>query len=149
MLPKLANNQVALVFGPEDRGLTNDDLKLCNMVTTIPTADFSSLNLAQAVAVLTYELYSAALRLQNEQTKTVAKLASSRELEVMYGHLEEALRKIGYLKGTDYAYWMHNLRHFLSRIGLRAREAKFVKGFCRQVIAFADEKKKNNRESTP
>ncbi|MEN8233270.1 MAG: RNA methyltransferase, partial [Thermodesulfobacteriota bacterium] len=46
VLPLLENNQVALLFGPEHRGLTNDDLKYCQATVNIPTADFSSLNLA-------------------------------------------------------------------------------------------------------
>ena len=51
---------VALVFGPEDRGLTNDELDRCHRIVTIPTsADYASLNLAQAVAVMAYELFLA------------------------------------------------------------------------------------------
>jgi len=50
-------NKVALLFGPEDRGLTNEDLQYCQLTVTIPTADFSSLNLAQAVAIVCYELF--------------------------------------------------------------------------------------------
>ncbi|MGD9121940.1 MAG: RNA methyltransferase, partial [Desulfobacterales bacterium] len=52
-----ANNRVGLVFGPEDRGLTNEDLRLCHRLVTIPTAQFSSLNLAQAVMIICYELW--------------------------------------------------------------------------------------------
>ncbi len=140
LLPKLTNNEVALVFGPEDRGLTNDDLKLCNVVTTIPTADFSSLNLGQAVALLSYELYCGALEANRDGIVKSAKLAESRELEVMYEFVEQALRKMGHLQEVDYSYWMHNIRHFLSRIGLRGRETKLIRGVCRQVITMAEKK---------
>lgn len=140
VLAKLANNKVALVFGPEDRGLTNDDLKLCNAITTIPTADFSSLNLGQAVAVLAYEMYSGALQAKRNGIVKSARLAESRELEVMYDFVEEALRKMGHLKEVDYSYWMHNIRHFLGRIGLRGREAKLIRGFCRQISNMAEKK---------
>ena len=58
VVPLLAKNHTALLFGPEDRGLTNDDLKFCRFTSTIPTADFSSLNLAQAVGIHCYELYN-------------------------------------------------------------------------------------------
>ena len=51
------NNQLAIIFGPEDSGLTNDELKYCRYISSIPTADFSSLNLAQAIAIHCYELY--------------------------------------------------------------------------------------------
>ena len=138
LLPKLADNRVALVFGPEDRGLTNEDLRFCNMVTCIPTADFSSLNLAQAVAVLCYELYTAALHSQSSGAATGAKLAECRELENMYGQIELTLRKMNFLHDADYAYWMANIRNFLGRVGLRSREVKFLRGFCRQIMGLAD-----------
>ncbi len=137
-LPKLAHNKLALVFGPEDSGLSNEDLKLCNAVTCIPTADFSSLNLSHAVGLVSYELFCGVLDDSKEQNTTGAKLANVKDLEAMYGQIETALRKMNFLKETDYSYWMHNLRHFLGRIGLRAREAKFVRGFCRQIISLAD-----------
>ncbi|MBI4792213.1 MAG: RNA methyltransferase [Deltaproteobacteria bacterium] len=138
LLPKLAANRVALLFGPEDCGLTNEDLRFCNMVTCIPTADFSSLNLAQAVAVICYELYTAALHSQSSGAATGAKLAECRELENMYGQIELTLRKMNFLPATEYAYWMHNIRNFLGRIGLRSREVKFLRGFCRQVMGLVD-----------
>ncbi|MCB2184266.1 MAG: TrmJ/YjtD family RNA methyltransferase [Desulfobulbaceae bacterium] len=142
ILPKMAHNRVALVFGPEDSGLTNDDLRLCNMVTSIPTADFSSLNLAQAVAIISYELFYGVVESRSAEIKPTAKLACSEELEWMYGHIEEALKSMGHLKETDYPYWMHNIRHFFGRIGVRAREAKFIRGFCSQLISITGEKKK-------
>ena len=78
------DNQVALVFGPEDRGLTNEELRLCHQLVTIPTADFSSLNLAQAVMVLCYELFTAG----KEQIKAFTpRLASRIELDGMYDQL--------------------------------------------------------------
>lgn len=147
LVPRLAHNRVALVFGPEHRGLTNDDLKLCNMVTSIPTADFSSLNLAQAVAVVTYELYAGVLSHRREGKQAVPKLANSHEMEAMYRLLEETLRHTGTLKETDYGYWMRNIRHFLGRIGLRAREVKFVKGFCRQVLQQGRDKAEETEKS--
>lgn len=141
LLPKLAENRVALVFGPEDCGLTNDDLKFCNVVASIATADFASINLAQSVAILSYELYTGVLQWQSESAaKPCAKLAQSGELENMYSQIELTLRKMNYLKEMDYGYWMHNIRNFLGRVGLRSREVKFVRGFCRQVMDLADEK---------
>jgi tRNA/rRNA methyltransferase len=146
LLPKLARNNVALVFGPEDRGLTNGDLKFCNTVVTIPTADFSSVNLAQAVAILTYELYSGVLQCKGGPAPTGAKLADSRELEYMYAHIELTLRKMNFLKEVDYGYWMHNIRNFLGRVGLRSREVKFIRGFCKQVIGLAGKSGESGRE---
>jgi tRNA/rRNA methyltransferase len=137
LLPKLAGNRAALLFGPEDCGLTNDDLRFCNMVTCIPTADFSSLNLAQAVAIICHEVHTAALQ-QQSAAAAGPKLAESRELESMYGRIELTLRTMNALQEAEYGYWMHNIRNFLSRVGLRSREVKLIRGFCRQVMGLAE-----------
>lgn len=134
LLPLLKNNQVALLFGPEDTGLTNDDLKFCNQTTTIPTADFSSLNLAQAIAIHCYEIYQGLLDTTHDGKKNEPKLAQSIEMESMYGHVEKMLQHIGFLKPDDYQYWMHTIRQFLGRIGLRAKEARMIRSFCNQLI---------------
>lgn len=140
VLPLLQNNQIALLFGPEDRGLTNDDLKFCNLVTTIPTAAFSSLNLAQAVAIHCYELYYGVLDAQHSGNKEfVPKRAEGQELEAMYEHVEQMLHHIGFLKPTDYQYWMRTIRQFLGRVGLRSKEARIIRGFCRQLIWYDKE----------
>lgn len=132
LVPKLAQNQVALVFGPEDCGLSNAELELCNATVTIPTADFSSLNLAQAVGVICYELFSVLMG-RKESSAAAPSLASSRVLSAMYDDLENALRTIGYLQEADLGHWRHNFSHFFNRIGLRAREVKLIKGICQQV----------------
>lgn len=144
LLPKLHNNKVALLFGPEDSGLTNEDLKFCNSVTTIPTADFSSLNLAQAVAILCYEVYTGVLSSRGWK-KISPKLANSHEFETTYGLIEEMLRRIGSLKETDYDHWMKNIRHFLGRVELKARETKFLQLICRQIIDHCGQGGKSKR----
>jgi tRNA/rRNA methyltransferase len=134
-VPFLAHNRVALLFGPEDRGLTNEDLYFCQQLTTIPTADFSSLNLAQAVAILCYELSSAvheARPATREENRPA--LANVHEMNAMYGHVEEVLQRIGFLRAEDSAYWMKNIRSLLGRVDLRAKEAKVIRGFCRQFL---------------
>ncbi|OGQ96697.1 MAG: hypothetical protein A2521_07525 [Deltaproteobacteria bacterium RIFOXYD12_FULL_57_12] len=134
LVPLLKNNKVALLFGPEDRGLTNDDLKFCQQTVTIPTADFSSLNLAQAVTVLCYELFTGILQSNLPKARPAPKLADSHELEGMYAHVEELLVRIGFLKTADTTYWMRNIRQFLGRVGLRSKEARIIRGFCRQFL---------------
>lgn len=141
ILPLLENNKVALLFGPEHRGLTNDDLKYCQTTVTIPTADFSSLNLAQAVAILSYELFWGIMYSENVNPSR-PKLAESYELEGMYEHVEEMLNRIGFLNTNDSTYWMRNIRHFLGRVGLRAKEARIIRGFCRQFLWYDEQKKK-------
>ena len=137
VLPLLENNRIALLFGPEDRGLTNEDLKYCQTRVTIPTADFSSLNLAQAVAILSYELYRAA-RYPGKRAAAAPKLASSHELEGMYEHVERLLNRIGFLRTEDSSYWLRNIRGFLGRVGLCAKEARIIRGFCRQFLWYED-----------
>ena len=141
LLPMLQDNQVAVFFGPEHRGLTNEDLKYCQMTVTIPTADFSSLNLAQAVAILCYELYWTVMYSQKTTTFT-PKLANNYQLQGMYEHVEDMLNRIGFLNTNDSTYWMRNIRHFLGRVGLRAKEAKIIRGFCRQFLWYDEHQKK-------
>jgi tRNA/rRNA methyltransferase len=137
VVPLLAANRTALMFGPEHRGLTNDDLKFCRFTSTIPTADFASLNLAQAVGIHCYELYHELLYSRAGATAFAPKQATTFELEGMYGHMEEVLRKIDFLKNTNHDqddYWLNTIRKFLGRLGLQSREVKIIRGFCRQFL---------------
>jgi len=145
LLPKLRHNQVALVFGPEDCGLSNAELELCNATVTIPTADFSSLNLAQAVGVICYELFGALMAPKAGPAAAPA-LASSRVVAAMYDDLEKALVAIGYVREADLGYWRHNFSHFFNRIGLRSREVRFVKGLCQQIQWLAQGRPTRKRE---
>jgi len=138
ILPLLQNNRVAILFGPEHRGLTNDDLKYCQTTVTIPTADFSSLNLAQAVAILCYELYWGVMY-SGKTVKSSPKLATTYELEGMYEHVEQLLSRVGFLRTNDASYWIRNIRHFLGRVGLRAKEARIIRGFCRQFMWYENQ----------
>jgi tRNA/rRNA methyltransferase len=124
------NNQVALLFGPEDRGLANRELRHCDALVTIPTAAFSSLNLAQAVMILTYEIL---LATTDEPKTFVPRLATRGELEAMFDHLTETLARINFINPENPEYWMTSVRRFFSRIGLRAREVKIIRGICRQI----------------
>jgi tRNA/rRNA methyltransferase len=144
LLPLLENNRTALLFGPENRGLTNEDLKYCQTRVTIPTSDFSSLNLAQAVAILSYELYWG-IMYSGKVIQSSPALASSHELEGMYGHVEKLLSQIGFLRTEDSSYWIRNIRNFLGRVELRAKEARIIRGFCRQFLWYDTERKKQGR----
>jgi tRNA/rRNA methyltransferase len=122
-------NDAALLFGPENFGLTNQELALCHALVTIPTGQCNSLNLAQAVMILAYELFTA----QVAKPRFEPRLADSRELESMYAILQETLLKINYISHQNPEHWMFNVRRFFSRHGLRAREAQVIKGICRQI----------------
>jgi tRNA/rRNA methyltransferase len=134
-------NEIALLFGPEDTGLTNDELRFCQTLVTIPTAGFKSLNLSHAVMILCYELL--VVRMETETT-VVTKLASSRELEGMYVQLKETLQAIGFLNPENPDYWMMHIRRLFARTTLHAREVKIVRGICRQIEWYGDHKERNN-----
>ena len=130
-------NQVAIVFGPEDRGLVNEDIRLCHDLINIPTHQFSSLNLAQAVMVVCYELFAAS---KTTTGTYIPRLANRYELDGMYQQLKDLLVRIDYIKPDNPEYWMGNLRRFFSRMGLRAKEVTIIRGLCRQVNWFAEKR---------
>lgn len=123
-------NQVGILFGPEDRGLSNEDLRFCHEMVRIPTAEFSSLNLAQSVMVICYELFSARL---NTPAPFVPKLAERHELEGMYEGLKDVLVKISFINQDNPDYWVDNFRKFFNRLPLRAREVRMIRGIVRQI----------------
>ncbi|MDP3183011.1 MAG: RNA methyltransferase [Desulfobaccales bacterium] len=123
------HNDIALLFGPENWGLTNQELPFCHALVTIPTDGCASLNLAQAVMVLAYEIFTAGHAAPGFEPR----LANSRELESMYAMLKETLVKINFISHQNPEHWMFNVRRLFARHGLRAREAQVIKGICRQI----------------
>ncbi len=134
------NNRTAILFGPEDRGLTNENLRLCHALVNIPTADFSSLNLAQAVMLICYEIFIASATAEPE---ILPRLASRLEIDNMYDHLREVLIHISFINPQNPDYWMNNLRHFFSRLELRAKEVSIIRGICRQIDWYAEKRFKD------
>ena len=130
LAPISEKNRVALLFGPEDRGLTNENIRLCHELVNIPTAEFSSLNLAQAVMILCYELR----RYNQPKAKTfMPRLANRHELDGMYSQLQDILVRISYIQPENPEYFMNNIRHFGTRMKLRAKEVSILRGICRQI----------------
>ena len=139
LIPLSQNNRIAIVFGPEDRGLTNAELRYCQDIVNIPTAGFASLNLAQAVLVICYEILQARIYEQaNDQTdETVAftpRLAQRHESEGMYDQLSTVLSKISFINSENPDYQMGKLRQFFTRLDLRAKDVQIIRGLCRQVL---------------
>jgi tRNA/rRNA methyltransferase len=130
------NNLVSILFGPEDRGLSNHQLRHCHTFVTIPTASFSSLNLAQAVMIICYEIFMGTNERPEEVTR---RLANSFELEGMYDHLKDVLLKIGFINPQNPEHWVGNIRRFLYRVPLRAREVRIIRGVCRQIDWYASQ----------
>ena len=130
LIPISIQNKIAILFGPEDRGLSNEHLKYCHTITRIPTFEFSSLNLAQAVMIICYEVFLAG---SVQEEGSMPRLANNFELEGMYDHLNSVLIRIGFLNPQNPERWMLNIR----RYHLRAGEARLIRGICRQIDWYA------------
>ena len=146
LIPISRENRVALLFGPEDRGLSNEHLRYCHTIATIPSGGFSSLNLAQAVLVFCYEILLAS---RAPGAKAAPRLADRFELEGMYDHLRDVLQRIGFLDPQNPEHWMLNIRRFLSRLPLRAREVRVIRGVCRQIDWYTGRIERLEREGRP
>ena len=136
ILPLLSKNEVAFLFGPEDSGLSSEALQYCQQTSAIPTADFSSLNLAQAVSIHCYEIFHAVVYEQKEALPA-SKIANSREMENMFRHVGRTLSRIDFLKEKSHDYYMRNIRQFLGKVQMSAKETSLVRSICRQFIANA------------
>ena len=123
-------NRVAILFGPEDRGLKNEDIRYCHTLVSIPTAEFSSLNLAQSVMIMCYEVFITDLQ---EKAQFAPRFATVHELEGMYDQLKDILVRINYINPENPDYWLDKLRHFFNRMQLRAKEVSIIRGICRQI----------------
>jgi len=134
ILAVCASNRAALVFGPEDHGLSNEDLKRCHELVTIPThSSYPSLNLAHAVGICCYELFLA----RHTARAPSPALATSDRLEQLYGRLGSALLRIGFLHGANPEHIMFTLRRIFGRAHLDAREVAIWTGIARQIEWFA------------
>lgn len=128
---------VAVLFGPEDKGLTNDETKVCGRLVRIPTSEeASSLNLSQAVLVILYEFMKAAsARPQAEGAfaGTEGRAATHKEREALFDNLRETLSAIDFLKDDNPDYWMLPVRAFVERVRLKRTEFNMLMGVCRQI----------------
>jgi len=130
--------QAALVFGNERFGLPNEIVEKCNVLINIPAnPEYSSLNLAQAVQVLTYECRMAAI----EGTSSVTdigfqgQVAPLAQIEGMYTHLEQALIAIDFLDADNPKKLMPRLKRLFSRTQLEVEEVNILRGIAKQILA--------------
>jgi tRNA (cytidine32/uridine32-2'-O)-methyltransferase len=124
--------EVALVFGRERTGLTNDELQLCHGAVHIPAnPDYSSLNLAAAVQVVTYELRMAVLAVDLSASQALPKedsQASHQQVEGFFTQLADTLDAIDFHKGRAPESAMRKLRRLFLRIGLDTHEVRLLRG---------------------
>ncbi|MFM7141890.1 MAG: RNA methyltransferase [Alphaproteobacteria bacterium] len=137
MVGAAGRGRVAIVFGPEDHGLSNAELGLCQRSIRIPTAPgYPSLNLAQAVAVCTYEILLAHLDGAGPAAATGASAqpATASEREEMLLHLSRALGAIGFLSGQNPDHILRDVRSLFARAGTTSRDVRVWRGVARQVL---------------
>lgn len=129
--------QAALVFGNERFGLSNEQVEKCSVLLTIPTdAAYSSLNLAQAVQVLSYECRMAAVG-EDRLPSGIGfqgDLAGSEQVEGMFLHLERALITIEFLDPDHPKKLMSRLRRLFSRAALETEEVNILRGIANQIL---------------
>ncbi|MEJ2533094.1 MAG: tRNA (cytosine(32)/uridine(32)-2'-O)-methyltransferase TrmJ [Halioglobus sp.] len=141
-----AREQVAVLFGREDRGLTNDELKLCNLHLNIPTDEaYSSLNLAMAVQIVCYELRMlqagpALPTAEDEQWDTP--FTTRENMERFYTHLEQTLTDIEFLDPAAPRQLMARLRRLYSRVRLDEMELNILRGILTETQKWVERGRK-------
>lgn len=126
----IAQNQpVALVFGTEMSGLSNAELDCCQLLAMIPAnPEYSSLNLAAAVQVMTYEIRMAILEGKLDAAENAPELATNEAVEGFYAHLEDTLIKIGYLNPNAPKKLSERIRRIYARAKLEKEEVNLLRG---------------------
>ena len=139
VLQACASNRVALVFGREDSGLTNEELQLCHYHVQIPAAEqYSSLNLAAAVLVICYELRRCAMRMVGDTPATDQEYwdierATGEQVEQFYLHLEEVLVRLDFHDPDNPRQLMQRMRRMFSRIHLDSMEINILRGVLTHI----------------
>lgn len=137
--------EVALVFGPEDRGLSNEELARCHRLAFVPTAgEYASLNLAQAIVVCLYEWLQSSRRGTGAATSGAAtpasaalqgsaRPASADQQEAAIADLRDVLAEIGFLEGDQSERVMGTIASIFRRSLLDEREVAILRGIARQM----------------
>lgn len=130
LVPISLKNSIGLVFGSEKEGLTNEELSLCHLFVRIPSSEiFPSLNLAQAVLVLCYELFQSSMTIEENPVR----LAPAEQLEKMFEHMEKTLVEIGFLEFGNPKRIMRALRRLFGRSQMEEREVQILQGIWSKV----------------
>ncbi len=134
MVEEAQSNQVALVFGREQSGLTNEELLKCQFHVNIPSCeDYSSLNLSQAVQVVAYEVRMAYLNVSELNIEPHDEYASGEELTYFFTHLEAVLIHIGFLRPDTPKRIMPRLQRLFQRIRLEKLEVNLLRGILTAI----------------
>lgn len=128
---------VALVFGTEKHGMSNEDLRRCHQVVTIPAEPEACLNLAMAATILAYEWRQCALDAA-EDLRPVTAIAAADGLNDVSDWLSKGLAAFGLIKPKEVERKTHTLRRILSRARLTPDEAAMVMGLIRAALRRQD-----------
>ncbi len=156
--PHLLDDGVAVLFGPEDHGLSNEDLNVCQGYVSIPTAAYASLNLAQAVLLVACEVHlarhaapvsdamgagetvpAAAPGAVPAAVPATVERAPREQLERFYGQLVEAFHRIGYTDAQRERAILRVYRGMFDRVALTPREVAALRGLVSQVMWAAEQ----------
>ena len=146
LIPVVAEDPAALVFGREDKGLFTSELDLCQHFITIPTNDeLPSMNLAQAVGLCLYETVRVEGQLTG-RTHGPQKLAGNQQLESMFQHMKQSLVNIGYLNPQNPDHILRSFRRIFGRAELSEREVRILRGLFNQIDLFSGQKMTRKQE---
>ncbi len=131
------NTPVALLFGTENSGLTNEELHLCHYQVYIPTnSDYSSLNLSQAVQLIAYEMrlaFSKVQQLPEQRVIDNERVISRNQLDGFLNHLKDVMVNVGYLNVTHQKQIDNRLNRLFSRVDMTESEFKILRGFLSSI----------------
>ncbi len=128
-------NPVALIFGPERMGLHNDDIQLAKYRVTIPAnPEYSSLNMAAAVQILSYEIFKASncVTTTTNAARLARQLPTSEDMERLHSHLEKALNDIKFLRAHQ-GETLLRLRHLISKAEIDQGEFNIIRGILSAI----------------
>jgi len=143
LLQEGSHHPVALVFGREDRGLTNEELQLCHQQVHIPAAeDFSSLNLASSVQVLAYELRKSFLA-KKDQAESLnfeenKPLATIDDMEHLYAHMQQVMSDIGFFDHSSDEKIMAKMRRLYNKARPEKIEVNILRGILTEMQKHID-----------
>ncbi len=132
---------IAIIFGREDRGLTNIELQMAQKVIQLETSpQYPSLNLSHAVAIILHELCSNNKKLSNEKEVNISNPASAKELQDFIEDAKSLLLEIGFLYEHTANSRMAKIKGFLQRAETRKEEVSIIRGILRQIRWYSNKK---------
>ncbi len=142
-LTESVHGPVAVVFGNEQSGLSNEELDYCRMLLQIPAnPEYSSLNLSQAVQVVTYELMMAAAREHPAAATGTSESpsATSHELEILFARLEALMIDVDFLDPDQPRYLLRRIRRLIYRANPDENEINILQGIVTKVAEHLEPK---------